>query len=979
MSIIDNETFLPGVITEVESDYSYGYDSSLFGTTDSVLLIGTAFNGPTGVPVEIYSPEHGRYVFGKAYDAKAKQEATLVAAIEDAYQRGCRTIYAIRISGKQIEKAFDLAIDTNLKLKVSSLYPTNEAKDFFMVYDDTTGDEKIKLYKPAARATIMEKMQGLVESDNSVLVTEIRINRDYGMTKDSNLVDLMRIVNDHQYNNILRLTIVDERGRDVTNSSMEAQSLPIGALFPGAYFIGRDESLVQTDTDIDYVLVENNESKPFSSFEGILFKRININTDVSAALPIYAKDQGTLRNVLREVEVFTAIPYDFLETQGLVDNAFAKDKVDYEEVDLSDFEIYKRLGSGFAITARAERRGVQNGNELPPRVKEAKVGDPNRVHSINDGIYSMLENLNTRYRVLTCGNADTVISGRLPKPKDFLVTTPISVDILNGLITATPVIEEDNKFSAKKYKFQFTDLDKTSEAQLEDIYLAKVMKVVPQVDKDMDYKQSPSVPKGTLLMEIGMTPEEGTLKRFDGKAFNTTHSETLLGDLFIADGKIYKGEAQNNSVIFKKVTIQEDTEIVNEEEVKVYKYENKKFVLGENNGKVFAFKVIGNGIDGPMVEPLGDINTMLSENIDKAIIYAQSNHFEENPIIVKSRIFDGITLEEFVEMLNNHEALKGLFEFSIADSALGFKDEYITDVADKAIKTDVESGETITLAKDRKEDYNYSLYIPYKTSDSFARQLAQHCTYTSLKTAPTHGVIGVTRLTDLGLNSIANKVEDLLNLELDLYAKNVQGRNMLDRNNMPYPIGKNVSVIFTQYYVFMDDGYKYVSNGAGGYAGMVSRLPLDQSSTAQPIAVNGTLFELTNYQLTRLTQKGFVTIKQSYTRGPVITDGITMAPTASPFRRLSVTRIIGSVEELIREAVEPYIGKQNHVANRNAIQTAIKSRLDKLEGVLIEAYRFNLVVDPRIMKFSYIDIDYQIVPIYEIREVRNRITVKDEL
>ncbi len=255
MSIIDSETFLPGVLTEVESDYSYGYDSSLFGTTDSVLVIGTSFNGPVGVPVEIYNPEHARYVFGKAYDSKSKQEATLVAAIEDAYQRGCRTIYGVRISGKQMEKNFDFALDSNLQLRISSVYPSNDAKDYFMVYDNTNGDEKIKLYKPANKATIVEKMQGLVESDNSVVVTEIKLNRDYGITKDSNLVDLIEMINSHAYNNIFKLSIVDESGAEVTNVSMEAQNLPVGALHPGAYMIGRDKSLCATVTDIDYQLV----------------------------------------------------------------------------------------------------------------------------------------------------------------------------------------------------------------------------------------------------------------------------------------------------------------------------------------------------------------------------------------------------------------------------------------------------------------------------------------------------------------------------------------------------------------------------------------------------------------------------------------------------------------------------------------------------------------------------------------------------
>lgn len=47
MGIFDNEKTLPGVITQIESDYTGGFDSSQFGSTDSVCIIGTAFQGPT--------------------------------------------------------------------------------------------------------------------------------------------------------------------------------------------------------------------------------------------------------------------------------------------------------------------------------------------------------------------------------------------------------------------------------------------------------------------------------------------------------------------------------------------------------------------------------------------------------------------------------------------------------------------------------------------------------------------------------------------------------------------------------------------------------------------------------------------------------------------------------------------------------------------------------------------------------------------
>ena len=61
---------LPGVITQVEQDYSTGFDQSAFGTTDSVLIVGTAFNGPVGTPTPVYSMEHARYIFGEPYQSE---------------------------------------------------------------------------------------------------------------------------------------------------------------------------------------------------------------------------------------------------------------------------------------------------------------------------------------------------------------------------------------------------------------------------------------------------------------------------------------------------------------------------------------------------------------------------------------------------------------------------------------------------------------------------------------------------------------------------------------------------------------------------------------------------------------------------------------------------------------------------------------------------------------------------------------------
>ena len=343
-----------------------------------------------------------------------------------------------------------------------------------------------------------------------------------------------------------------------------------------------------------------------------------------------------------------------------------------------------------------------------------------------------------------------------------------------------------------------------------------------------------------------------------------------------------------------------------------------------------------------------------------------------------------MTVEELVDILNKNEVFSQLFSAKLSEDGAIEKDEFVLEGAksSKAFKatTPTPRPTEVVTTPDRALEYDLSLYIPYRTTDNFLRQLAQHCTYTELKTAPTHGVMGVQRLTNTGLASIAQKVNEMLPKEFDLYAKNAIGHNMLDSNNLPYPIGKNVSLVMGQYLVTMDrTNYRYLSNGAAGYAGMVSTLPLEQSSTGQTIQIPDLGYQLTNTQLGKLTKAGIVTFRNSYTKGIVVTDGITMAPADSRYRRLSASRIVNTVEELIRAAGEPFIGKENHQANRDAIQTAIKSNLDKIKGTLIKDYDFKMSTDPHSARFSFIEIAYQIIPIGEIREIRNSIKMVDSI
>jgi hypothetical protein len=205
---------------------------------------------------------------------------------------------------------------------------------------------------------------------------------------------------------------------------------------------------------------------------------------------------------------------------------------------------------------------------------------------------------------------------------------------------------------------------------------------------------------------------------------------------------------------------------------------------------------------------------------------------------------------------------------------------------------------------------------------------------------------------------------------------------MLNSNNLPYPIGRNVSICFFQNRVTTPSGdYVQICNGSTAYAGMLSNLPLEQSSTSQSIDLTP-MFELTHSQLVAMSKAGYVTVKNTFTKGYVITDGITMAPAEDLLQRIFNMRIMGYVEDILRAACEPFIGKGNTLANRNSLITAIDSGLSKIteqknggDHTLLRDYDFSIRNDDTVEQYTYIDIDYNIIPVNEIRNIFNHIRV----
>ena len=901
----------------------------------------------------IFSPEHAKYIFGDSFDPTTRREASLVAEIYDAWERGCRTIYGIRVSGKEIYKDYSFATETKLKLRVSGIFPSNDNKEVYMNFTATQAANgevgSIKIYKPADRSNMKEKMQGLVLNQNQMLVTEVKLS-GYGITKDSRLVDVINIVNGAENNNVIRLAIVNEDGADVTTSSKEAQSLSVGVMFPGVYTIGRDKATaeVTVKTEVGYVL--SSEAKPHANYQEAIWKELVVNTDVSTSYPIYAKSNGELNTLLGAVTTDAA--GEWLKAIGVIDKIAEKDKVDYEEAELDEFDLYQRLGSGFAQTAKIIEVKGNDGRVKGYKVTVPDSNDENRVVSIPDGIYSMLENHSTNYTVMSNATAETKVSGKLPRKDAFKKR---KAGVINLKDNGTNVIELTAKIDSR-------DFSEATNYSVEVISVEEGLdqaEVLANLVTDVKYERIATV-----------TEEEVSNVKFAEGTMVMVYEDTLADELIVnramADVTFTLKTVQNGVL----VDADEKGNFIVDVEDKLYAVEygaemaryrikavvEDTYVIGTNGDLANVYKVLADNELEP-VAILGQIaNRELEEDYTICFVEILAN---KAVVKVFSTEAQWMNYDELVGKLNEDSVFSELF------TAVAYTPD--VEVAAKLVGEGVDKGDTY---------YDTTMYIPYTTTDNFARHLAQHCTYTSLKTYPTHGIIGCSKLNGVNLATVADRVNEILALDLDLYAKRPNGNNMLNNNNVPHPIGRCISVPFMQYTVTTGNGYNYVSNGAAGYAGMVSTLAADRSSTNQPINIPNLAFELSNYQLSKLTGKGVVTCKRT-TQGLVITDGITMAPVDSAYRRLSTTKVINVVDRSLREVIEPFIGLQDNLATINSLNTAITSVLNKLKESLINYYEFKIVTDQASSRLGIIKINYTIIPTNEIKEVRNTVSVQE--
>ena len=440
----------------------------------------------------------------------------------------------------------------------------------------------------------------------------------------------------------------------------------------------------------------------------------------------------------------------------------------------------------------------------------------------------MLENHSTNYTVLASANAETKITGKLPRKDAFRKR---KAGVINLEDTSTPVIELTAKINEKDF----------SEAKSVSVEIVSVeegidqAKILAKLDTSIKAKRVIAENKAALaLSEVDLVSSEGEAvvnEKAQKLKFNVRaaaeaskyaegtivveYNDNTYAVKVVKNGQL-EAYTEDGVYLIEKagalVLLESKSKTVNKKELN----EGTSFIA--TNGTIANVYTVGASNEIKPVSVLGQLaNEELEE--DYTLCYVEDL---QTGLTVKvfSTEAQWMTYGELVDKLNEDVVFSKYF------NAIALTPD--TEVGAKAEGSGKDKGDIY---------FDTTMYIPYTTSDNFARHLAQHCVYTSLKTFPTHGIIGCAKLNGVNLSTIADRVNQILALDLDLYAKRSNGNNMLNNNNMPHPIGRCISIPFMQYTVTTGNGYNYVSNGAAGYAGMASTLSADKSSTNQPISL----------------------------------------------------------------------------------------------------------------------------------------------
>ena len=272
-----------------------------------------------------------------------------------------------------------------------------------------------------------------------------------------------------------------------------------------------------------------------------------------------------------------------------------------------------------------------------------------------------------------------------------------------------------------------------------------------------------------------------------------------------------------------------------------------------------------------------------------------------------------------------------------------------------------------------KDSFNTITGLPEKVNAQFQVQLKNYLKKVSVNTKETIGVLGVVPAPDVTLAGINQYVNRLTVTDLNDPNRAANIMPLLDNYNTQVcvfePVFDNIG------------GIPYTANGQAAYAGMFSSLDAQQSPTNKSIPNALRMrYDLSNAQLEALQGMRMVAMRKKPGRNPVICDAMTAAAPGSDFVRLTTVRITFEAMQVVRDVCDPFIGQPNSQAKRNAMEAAITKGLSSLVNLgALRKYTFTVSSSVTEQVLGLVDIELILVPVFEIRTIRAVVKLRTDI
>ena len=269
--------------------------------------------------------------------------------------------------------------------------------------------------------------------------------------------------------------------------------------------------------------------------------------------------------------------------------------------------------------------------------------------------------------------------------------------------------------------------------------------------------------------------------------------------------------------------------------------------------------------------------------------------------------------------------------------------------------------------------YNAITGLPQIVNAQFQNQFASFLQTVSVNTKETIGVMGTVPTPDsslIGVNTFISR------LTVPNFSDPTRAANIM-------PLLNCYQIQVCSFEPVFDNlgGLPYTANGQAAYAGMISSLDANESPTNKSIPNALRMrYDLSNAQLTALQGMRFVAMRKKPGRNPVVCDAMTAAAPGSDFVRLTTVRITYSAMDVVRTVCDPFIGQPNTSAKRNAMEAAITKGLSALVNLgALRKYSFTVSSSVTQQVLGIIDIELILVPVFEIRTVRAVVKLRTDI